>query len=32
VAGFDRLLRDAGYGDTQCWTDARGWFALFVAR
>jgi uncharacterized SAM-dependent methyltransferase len=31
VEGFDRLLRDAGYARTQCWTDARHWFAVFVA-
>jgi L-histidine N-alpha-methyltransferase len=32
VEGFDALLRRAGYSSTRCWTDARGWFAVFVAR
>ena len=31
VDGFERLLRDAGYAHTRCWTDALGWFAVFVA-
>ena len=30
--GFDTLLREAGYAHTRCWTDARGSFAVFVAR
>jgi uncharacterized SAM-dependent methyltransferase len=28
---FSALLRDAGFGATRHWTDARGWFAVFVA-
>ena len=32
VEGFDALLRRAGYAHTRCWTDARCWFAVFVAR
>jgi L-histidine Nalpha-methyltransferase len=31
VEGFDRLLREAGFSHTQCWTDARRWFAVFYA-
>jgi L-histidine N-alpha-methyltransferase len=31
VEGFARLLREAGYANSQCWTDERGWFALFAA-
>jgi dimethylhistidine N-methyltransferase len=31
VEGFDRLLRRAGYHHTRCWTDERGWFAVFAA-
>jgi L-histidine Nalpha-methyltransferase len=31
VEGFDALLRRAGYMHTRCWTDERGWFAVFVA-
>jgi dimethylhistidine N-methyltransferase len=31
VEGFARLLRTAGYAGTRCWTDAKGWFAVFVA-
>jgi dimethylhistidine N-methyltransferase len=29
--GFDALLRRAGYTQTRCWTDERGWFAVFAA-
>ena len=32
VEGFDALLRRAGYAHARCWTDARCWFAVFVAR
>jgi dimethylhistidine N-methyltransferase len=31
VEGFDRLLREAGFRDTRCWTDDRRWFAVFLA-
>ncbi|MCW5657963.1 MAG: L-histidine N(alpha)-methyltransferase [Burkholderiaceae bacterium] len=31
VEGFDRLLRQAGYARTACWTDERRWFAVFLA-
>ena len=31
VAGFEALLRDAGFQRPRCFTDARGWFALFLA-
>ena len=31
VQGFERLLRDAGFGRTTHWTDERGWFAVFMA-
>lgn len=31
-AGFERLLREAGFGATRRWTDRRDWFALFLAR
>jgi L-histidine N-alpha-methyltransferase len=31
VEGFDALLRAAGYVHTRCWTDERGWFAVFAA-
>ena len=31
VDGFDRLLREAGFGHTMHWTDERGWFAVFLA-
>jgi L-histidine Nalpha-methyltransferase len=31
VEGFDALLRGAGYARTRCWTDDRGWFAVFAA-
>ncbi len=29
--GFTELLRQAGWRDMQCWTDAQGWFGVFVA-
>lgn len=32
VEGFGGLLRDAGFGQARCWTDERGWFAVFLAR
>ena len=28
---FDALLRGAGFLQTRCWTDERGWFAVFCA-
>ena len=31
-AGFETLLREAGFADIRMWTDDRGWFALFFAR
>ena len=31
VAGFEALLREAGYRDVRCWTDAQGWFGVFLA-
>lgn len=31
VEDFDGLLRTAGYTRTRAWTDANGWFAVFVA-
>jgi L-histidine Nalpha-methyltransferase len=31
VESFDRLLRDAGFTQTNCWTDERRWFAVFSA-
>jgi L-histidine N-alpha-methyltransferase len=31
VEGFDRLLRQAGFVQTTCWTDERRWFAVFLA-
>jgi L-histidine Nalpha-methyltransferase len=31
VESFDRLLREAGYTRTTCWTDDARWFAVFVA-
>ncbi|HPP83488.1 MAG TPA: L-histidine N(alpha)-methyltransferase [Rubrivivax sp.] len=30
-AAFAALLREAGFGEPRHWSDARGWFALFVA-
>ncbi|AOZ00430.1 dimethylhistidine N-methyltransferase [Cupriavidus sp. USMAHM13] len=29
---FARMLESAGFQDPVCWTDARGWFAVFHAR
>ncbi|HMO47978.1 MAG TPA: L-histidine N(alpha)-methyltransferase [Rubrivivax sp.] len=29
--GFAALLREAGFAAPRCWSDERGWFALFVA-
>ena len=31
VAGFEALLREAGFGAVRHWTDAQGWFAVFLA-
>jgi L-histidine N-alpha-methyltransferase len=31
VEAFDRLLHDAGYADTRCWTDPQRSFAVFAA-
>jgi dimethylhistidine N-methyltransferase len=31
VDGFDRLLREAGFKRTTCWTDEARWFAVFLA-
>lgn len=31
-ADFAALLEAAGFRDLHCWTDARAWFALFIAR
>jgi dimethylhistidine N-methyltransferase len=31
-AGFESLLRGAGFEDIRMWTDPRAWFALFFAR
>lgn len=31
VEGFDALLHRAGFANTHCWTDERGWFAVFAA-
>ncbi len=31
VEGFDRMLRDAGFARTSCWTDPQRWFAVFHA-
>jgi dimethylhistidine N-methyltransferase len=31
VEGFSALLRDAGFTELQRWSDARGWFGVFVA-
>lgn len=30
-ADFEALLREAGYGKLRRWTDAQGWFAVFLA-
>jgi dimethylhistidine N-methyltransferase len=32
ASDFDALLREAGFVHTQCWTDERGWFAMFWAQ
>jgi dimethylhistidine N-methyltransferase len=32
VAGFEDLLRAAGFGAVQRWQDAQGWFAVFWAQ
>jgi uncharacterized SAM-dependent methyltransferase len=32
LESFDALLREAGFTTPRCWTDARGWFAVFAAR
>lgn len=32
VEAFSALLASAGFADARCWTDARGWFAVFLAR
>jgi len=29
--GFEALLRDAGFARLRCWTDERGWFAVYAA-
>jgi L-histidine Nalpha-methyltransferase len=31
AADFDALLRDAGFGTVQRWTDTQGWFGVFLA-
>jgi len=31
LAGFEALLREAGFARVQAWTDARRWFALLLA-
>jgi len=31
VGDFEALLRDAGYREIRHWTDAKAWFAVFVA-
>ena len=31
VERFAKLLRDAGFGAPECWTDERGWFGVFWA-
>jgi uncharacterized SAM-dependent methyltransferase len=31
IEAFDRLLHDAGYVDTRCWTDPQRSFAVFAA-
>ncbi|MDT4879220.1 dimethylhistidine N-methyltransferase [compost metagenome] len=30
-ADFDALLREAGFGPSTHWSDARGWFSVFFA-
>lgn len=32
LPAFEALLRDAGFSQTQVWTDERGWFAVFWAQ
>jgi uncharacterized SAM-dependent methyltransferase len=32
AAGFESLLRDAGWHHVQRWTDPAGWFGVFLAR
>jgi len=32
VPDFDALLQEAGFSQTQVWTDAHGWFAMFWAQ
>jgi dimethylhistidine N-methyltransferase len=32
AAGFESLLRDAGWRHVQRWTDPRGWFGVFLAQ
>lgn len=31
VDAFDALLRQAGFGQAECWLDERAWFAVFAA-
>jgi dimethylhistidine N-methyltransferase len=31
VSGFDALLREAGFGAVQGWSDERGWFGVWLA-
>lgn len=31
-ASFSALLEEAGFGAVRCWTDDRGWFAVFAAQ
>jgi L-histidine N-alpha-methyltransferase len=31
VEGFSRMLRDAGFTRSDCWTDTQRWFAVFLA-
>lgn len=32
VESFGDLLRTSGFADVRCWTDERGWFAVFLAQ
>lgn len=32
VESFGDLLRASGFADVRCWTDERGWFAVFLAQ
>jgi dimethylhistidine N-methyltransferase len=32
VESFAAMLRAGGFAHTRCWTDERGWFAVFAAR